>query len=379
MLRLGHPWIFSDALRHERDLQAGAVVDVHNRDGEFVARGVLEPDSHVRLRIWTLRADIVVDDRLLEERIRAAFKRRPFPTAQTNGFRLLNGEGDRIPGLVCDIYDRIAVLRPDGLAAERWLEPARRVIEKLLPIEHWAVRRSEIYRQQNPAAMWWGDAPTTDELTFLEHGATFVVDPIEGQKTGFFLDQRANRQRVAELAAGRRLLNLFGYTGGFSLAAALAGAARTTTVDIARPAIEAASRHFELNGLPPEAHEFIASDVFEYLATLAPQRAPFEIAICDPPSFAHRRQDFKKARQAYVRLFSALLAVMPTSSTVALASCSSHVSREAFMAIVAESAQQAGCSLVVTGVWSADVDHCFLPAFPEGDYLQFAMATVVRD
>ncbi len=379
VLKLGHPWIFSDALRHDRNLQAGAVVDVYNRDDQFIARGILEPDSHLRLRVWTLRQDVAVDEQLLEKRIRAALKRRTFPNHATNGFRLLNGEGDRIPGLVCDIYDKIGVLRPDGLAAERWVEPARRIIEKLLPITHWAIRRSEIYREGNPAAMWLDNAPEDTELTFLEHDITFVVDPIDGQKTGFFLDQRANRQRIAQLAAGKRVLNLFSYTGGFSVAAAMAGAAQTTTVDIAKPAVQAAHRHFELNGLYPEAHEFIAADVFDYLETLAPQRAPFEIAICDPPSFAHKRQDFKKARAAYIRLFTKLLEAMPTSSTVALASCSSHIDRAAFLSIIAESAQTAECSLILSGVWGADTDHTTLPNFPEGDYLQFALATIARD
>lgn len=379
VLQLGHPWIFADALRHDRNLPTGAIVDVYNRDDQFVARGVLEPDSHLRLRVWTLRQDVAVDEQLLEKRIRAALKRRSFPNHATNGFRLLNGEGDRIPGLVCDIYDKIGVLRPDGLAAEQWIEPARRIIEKLLPIQHWAVRRSEIYRQDNPAAMWLGTPPAAPELTFLEHDITFVVDPINGQKTGFFLDQRANRQRIARLAPGKRVLNLFSYTGGFSVAAAMNGAARTTTVDIAKPAVDAARHHFTLNGLAPEAHEFIAADVFDYLETLAPQSAPFEIAICDPPSFAHKRQDFKKARTAYVRLFSKLLQAMPTASTVALASCSSHIDRTAFVNIIAEAAQTADCSLVLSGVWGADTDHTTLPAFPEGDYLQFALATITRD
>src|SRR5690606_10508943 len=163
------------------------------------------------------------------------------------------------------------------------------------------------------------------------------------------------------------------------VAAAMNGAARTTTVDIAKPAVDAARHHFTLNGLAPEAHEFIAADVFDYLETLAPQSAPFEIAICDPPSFAHKRQDFKKARTAYVRLFSKLLQAMPTASTVALASCSSHIDRTAFVNIIAEAAQTADCSLVLSGVWGADTDHTTLPAFPEDDYLQFALATIARD
>jgi 23S rRNA (cytosine1962-C5)-methyltransferase len=373
VLRLGHPWLFADAARHDEGLKDGDVVDVVGTSGDWLGRGVVEPESPLRVRLWTRDPEVDVDQRLLETRIKAALKRRPFPSSDTTGFRLLNGEGDLVPGLVCDVYGECAVLRPDGRAAERWLKPAKRVIGKLLPIKYWAIRRSEIHRGEHPKAMWWGEAPDNHEMPFLEEGMRFVADPIEGQKTGFFLDQRANRNYIARLSPGKRLLNLFGYTGGFSLAAAMRGAARTTTVDIAGPAIESAKRHFRLNGLSPEAHEFVVSDVFEYLQGFEPGRAPFEIVVCDPPSFAHKRQDLEGARQAYVRLFTRVLEIMPDHATVALASCSSHVDRKIFMEIVAASAARAGCELVLSGVWGADVDHPTLAAFPEGDYLQFAV------
>lgn len=379
VLRRGHPWIFSDAVDHDSSFRPGDAVDVVNRKGDWIGRGLIEPESHVRVRLWTMREDVDLDNALLERRIKAALKRRPFPDGQTTGFRLLNGEGDMVPGLVCDIYGETGVLRPDGLAAERWLKPARKIIERLVPVRHWVLRRSQIYRGNNPRAMWWESAPAPGVVSFLEHGMQFTCDPIEGQKTGFFLDQRANRQRVAAMAAGRRVLNLFGYTGGFSLAAALAGASRTTTVDLAQPAVDTARRHFSLNGLAPEAHEFVAADVFDYLGQFGPGRAPFELAICDPPSFAHKRQDLPQASRAYLRLFAMLLKAMPTNSTVALASCSSHIDRTLFLELVANAAQEADCRLVLHGVWGADVDHPFLPGFVEGDYLQFALGSVVRD
>ncbi|MEM1347154.1 MAG: class I SAM-dependent methyltransferase, partial [Myxococcota bacterium] len=199
--------------------------------------------------------------------------------------------------------------------------------------------------------------------------------------TGFFLDQRANRQRVARLAAGKRVLNVFGYTGGFSLAAALQGAARTTTVDLSAPALEDAKAHFERNGLSASAHEFIPADAFDYLGGIAarPGGAPFEVAVCDPPSFAHRRKDLGRAKAAYARLFGALLRGMPDHATVVLASCSSHVSRSTFLEIVGESALAAGVSLVLGEVCGADVDHPTLPGFPQGEYLKCVYATVSRD
>jgi 23S rRNA (cytosine1962-C5)-methyltransferase len=379
VLRRGHPWVFADAVRHGEH-RPGDVVDVLDAEGDFVGRGIIEPDSPLRVRLWTTRPEVRVDNKLLDRRIRAAAKRRPFPRDDTTGYRLLNGEGDRTPGLTCDIYGDVAVFRVDGVAAERWLKPARRVVEKVAGTKWAAVRRSEIYRGDHDAAEWMGDAPPSDTtFMFREHGLTYLVDPIAGQKTGFFLDQRANRARIAEMARGKRLLNLFAYTGGFSVAAAASGAAHTTTIDLAKPAVADARRNFELNGIPAEAHAFEAIDVFEYLERFDPGSAPFEVAVCDPPSFAHRRDDVPRATAAYTRLFARLLEVMPTASTVALASCSSQIDRERFADIVAAAAVEANVALVAQGLWGADIDHATTPAFVEGDYLQFMICHVARD
>lgn len=383
-LALGHPWIYADALKTAgQRFSAGQIVDVVNYQGDFIGRGVIDPDSPIQVRLWTLLEDVMVDDALLASRIKQARRRRPWPDHMTTGFRLLHGEGDRVPGLVCDIYGAVAVLRPDGIAAERWLEPARETISRLLPqVKYWVIRRASIYTSQDePVAQWWGEPhPDGDVVTFMEHGMVLTCDVIHGQKTGFFLDQRESRRKIGQLACGKRLLNLFGYTGGFSIAAAMAGASHTTTVDLAAPAIATARRHFELNELPIEGmHELVVSDVFKYLERFSPASAPFEIAVCDPPSFAHKRRDVPRATQSYIKLFSALLNVMPEQATVALASCSSHIGRDAFLKIVADSAREAKCSVVLTGVYGADVDHPVLPGFAEGDYLQLVTGTICRD
>jgi 23S rRNA (cytosine1962-C5)-methyltransferase len=381
VLALGHPWIWEDAIDHRgARASTGDVVDVVTRSGDWIGRGVLDLDSPLRVRLWTRREGEDVGPEMLERRIRAAKRRRPFPAHDTTGYRLLHGEGDRVPGLVCDVYGEVGVLRPDGLAAERWLDHARDVIGPLCGVNHWVVRRAAIYKGSHEVAEWWGDpAPGGARVEFLEHGARYVCDVIEGQKTGFFLDQRANRARLASHAVGRRVLNLCGYTGGFSVAAAMAGAARTTTVDLAAPAIAMARENFALNGLPAAAHAFEVADVFDFLEPFDPGSAPFEVAVCDPPSFAHRRRDVPKARDAYTRLFAQLLGVMPTGSTVALASCSSHIDRALFLKIAAQAARDAGVELVLGGVHGADVDHPVLPGFPEGDYLQCVFGTVSRD
>ena len=383
-IALGHPWIYADAVRHKHlsNIRPGDVVDVLAQDGSFVGRGIIDPENPVRVRVWTVEQSTSVDDDLLAKRIKMARRRRLYPDGSTTGFRLLNGEGDRTPGLVCDIYDDVAVLRPDGRAAEdRWLEPARDIIDRMFSIKHWVIRRSAIHADKDrPVAQWWGaPRPGGNIVEFLEHGLRYECDVIDGQKTGFFLDMRANRERVGRLAAGKRVLNLFGYTGGFSLASAANGAALTTTVDLAAPAVAQAKRHFELNGLYHPGHEFVVSDVFDYLEQFSAQSAPFELAICDPPSFAHKRRDLDRATKAYIRLFSSLMRVMPSNTTIALGSCSSHIHRDLFLDIIAQAAREASCQLVLTGVHGADHDHPFLPGFLEGDYLQCVLATLHRD
>ncbi len=377
-LRAGHPWIFYDAIKHPNNVRAGDVVEVADTTGQFLGRGIIEPDSPIRVRLWTLRPDVDVNDALLDARLRAALKRRRYPTSSTTGFRLSNGEGDRIPGLVVDVYGNVVVMRVDGLGAERWLQPARETLGRLLDIAHVAERRSEKYRGDHDAAQWVTDAPDGD-VTFLENGLTYLCRPIDGQKTGFFLDQRDNRARLATVSAGRRVLNLFGYTGGFSVAAAGAGAARTTTVDLAGPALEDAKRNFELNQIPWQAHVFEKVDVFDFLEQFTSGAAPFDVIVCDPPSFAHKRSDVPRATDAYVRLFSRTLDVAHDGAVVALASCSSQIDRARFESIITQAAQQADVSYVMNGIWGAATDHVWPAGFPEADYLQFAMGTVHRD
>ena len=376
-LRAGHPWIFADAVKHGSH-NAGDVVDVWDTAGDWLGRGVIDPQSPIRVRLWTLRQSVAVGDELLEVRLRAALKRRRYPDAETTGYRLSNGEGDRIPGLTIDVYDDVAVLRVDGLAAERWLAPATRILARIAGTRHFVVRRSERWRADRPAAQWLGE-PGPDEVTFRENGLTFLCRPIDGQKTGFFLDQRDNRARIARMSVGRRMLNLFGYTGGFSVAAAARGAAHTTTVDLAEPALADARRNFELNGIPAAAHAFEKADVFDFVDAFGPGAAPFDVIVCDPPSFAHRAADLPQATDAYVRLFARTMEVAHDGAIVALASCSSQIDRRRFVDLLSSAAQRASAAYVLTGLFGAADDHPWLPGFPESDYLQVAIGTVTRD
>ena len=217
---------------------------------------------------------------------------------------------------------------------------------------------------------------TPDERRVLEDGATFIVDLANAQKGGLFLDQRENRLRVAAMAQGKSVLNLFGYTGGFSVHAALAGATRTDTVDVAAPAVEAARRNFEANGLSLEHAGFHARDAFEFLTEAAKTGERWDIVISDPPSFAPRKDTVPAARNAYERLHRLAAAVVTPGGLLCAASCSSHFGREAFLASVEAGVRQAGRRWRLESLYGAAFDHPVLEAFPEGDYLKFAIGRV---
>jgi 23S rRNA (cytosine1962-C5)-methyltransferase len=201
----------------------------------------------------------------------------------------------------------------------------------------------------------------------------FGVDLAHGQKGGLFLDQRDNRARVAELAAGQRVLNLFGYSGGYSIYAAAGGARETTTVDLAAPAIAAARRNFERNGLPPEGARFVTGDAFDFLARAAAAGERYDLVVSDPPSFASSAGGLPRALAAYRRLHRLAASVTAPGGLLCAASCSSHVGRAAFLDTVEEGASDAGRRFALLELRGAAPDHPTIAAFPEGEYLKFAI------
>ena len=225
------------------------------------------------------------------------------------------------------------------------------------------------------AAVVLGAAPE-GEIEIRENGLRFGVDLLRGQKGGLFLDQRDNRALVRTLAPGRRVLNLFGYTGGFSIYAAAGGARATVTVDAAAPAIAAARRNFERNRLATDGARFVAGDAFAFLERAARDGERFDIVISDPPSFAPSRRALATGLRAYRRLHRLCAAVTAPGGTLCAASCSSHVDRAAFLATVRDGARDAGRRFELVELRGAGADHPVVPQFPEGDYLKFAVGVL---
>lgn len=371
-IRQGHPWIYRDALSAPESLVDGAMVEVRTRDKRAIARGFWDTRSPIAVRVLESGGPghrFADAEAIVAERLAAALEMRlaRLDLSNTNAFRWVHGEGDLLPGAHVDVYDDAAVVRFDGDGARAFYSPIGERLRKAAGAQ--LAIREVVDRTA-------GGASGAAERVVLENGVRFAVDLAHGQKGGLFLDQRENRMRVAERARGKSVLNLFAYTGGFSLYAAAAGARRTDTVDMAKPAIAAARRNFELNGLPLEHAGFHVSDAFAFLASATGRGDRWDIVVSDPPSFAPRKDAVAAARTAYTRLHQLAAAVTEPGGLLCAASCSSHFGREEFLASVEAGVRQAGRRWEFESVHGAGFDHPVLAAFPEGDYLKFVMGRV---
>jgi 23S rRNA (cytosine1962-C5)-methyltransferase len=376
-LRAGHPWVFRKAIeRAPKDLAAGAIVDVTDGD-RFVARGYYDPRSAITVRILTREPAEVVDAAFWRRRIARAISLRKELLRDTTGYRLVHGEGDGLPGVVVDRYDRFAVLKlySAGLTPHRpaILEALRAEVDGLAGV----YGRDEIPRDDDedeggaPAGrVLWGAEPP-EHIETYEHGMKVLVDVRRGQKTGHFLDQRENRRMVRDLARGRaEALNLFSYTGGFSVAAALGGATHVVSVDTDQDAIALARENFKANGLDMADHAFSTEDCFDLLARYKKEGRRFDLVVCDPPAFAKSQKAVESAVAGYASLNRAALAVLAPGGLLVTASCSARVTVEMFTDAVKEAAFKARVDLQLIQETRQPPDHPVSLQFREGRYLK---------
>ena len=366
----GHPWVYDRALAPPKNLAAGEVVTLVDDQGP-IATAIADPTSPIRARVIDLSPHATCDGAWARGRAESSAIRRardPLLVGCT-GRRLVHGEGDSCPGLVIDTYLDTAVVVFDGPAASAFWRA--RIDDVLAGLERGGAEIKHVWlkgerRDRSAGEVLRGNPP--DEIVMNEDEARFAVDVRFGQKTGFFLDQRDNRRSIRRHAAGATVLNLFSYTGGFSLHAALGGATRVTSVDIAPPAIAAIAKNLELSGLPIEAHERVAADCFEFLTRAAAQKRRWDLVIVDPPSFAPSERAKLAALRAYERLVRAALAVVEPGGRFVLASCSSHVTEGDLLDMIASLPSP---NLRLRQSAGAASDHPVLAAFGEGRYLKF--------
>ena len=369
-----HPWVFSGALeRIDGSARAGDTVAVRTNAGAFLASAAYSPDSQIRARVWSFDERQRIDAGFFGERVRAAIARRARIADAAGAVRLVHGEADALPGVVCDRYGEVAVFQFSSAGAERWRDS---IVDAVLADGgcRVAYERSDLdVRALEGLAPRSG--PIRGELPgpavgIAEHGLTYRVDIAHGQKTGFYLDQRANRDRVRALAPGRDFLNCFCYTGGFTLNALAGGARSALSIDSSAAALALARENAALNGLDDGRAEWLEADVFGALRTLRDQGRSFDLVVLDPPKFAPTAGHAERASRAYKDINLLALKLLRPAGVLVTFSCSGGVSPELFQKIVAGAAADAGADAALAERLGADADHPVTLAFPEGEYLK---------
>jgi 23S rRNA (cytosine1962-C5)-methyltransferase len=380
-VRSGHPWVFSDSiLDSNRAGQTGELAVIYDRKDRFLAVGLFDPGSPIRVRILHAGKPQTIDRAWWQARLEQSLaRRRDLFDAQTTGYRLIHDESDGWPGLVLDRYDTTLVLKLYTAAWLPRLDDMLALLKENAPGERVVLRLSrniqsvaEKQFQQCDGKVIFSQRAEPEfgaPIIFQESGLRFEADVLRGQKTGFFLDQRENRREVETLARGRRVLNAFSFSGGFSVYAARGGAAAVTDLDISAHALAAVQRNFALNknypGVAACHHDTAQGDAFEWLAANA---AKFDLVVLDPPSLAKRAVEREGALRAYERLATLGLERLAREGILVAGSCSAHVPAEEFFETVRRAAAKSGRKFAELKTLRHPPDH---PAgFKEAEYLK---------
>ncbi len=375
-LWFGHPWVYANAIdRVEGDCGPGDVVSLCDHDGRLIGRGFYNPRSQIPVRLCT-RADEPVHAGFLRARIQRAHALRArlgLPSAATSIYRLVNSEGDDLPGLVVDVFGDAAVVQLTtlGLAQRRAaiFDAVETVLAPKTIYEASPAGYAELEGFEAASRVARGASRAT--VAGVEDGIHLEIEPLSGQKTGMFIDQRETRIRVGQLARGARVLDCYAYAGGFGLQAARGGAAAVTAVDSSARAVARIEAHAARNGATINAVE---ADAFRFLETATPRS--FDLIVIDPPKFARARKDLEAARKGYERLNALALSAAAPGAILVTCSCSQNVDADTFERIVAAGAKQAGRPLQIIERRGPASDHPMPPGFTEGQYLKVLIAYV---
>lgn len=368
-LKNRHPWIFSGAIHSEDGGEGAPIGDLFDRAGALLASGFYSPKSQIRLRAWSFDAPVSED--LIRTRLAAAIARRDsLRTKSTNAVRLVHSEGDGMSGLVVDLFHDVAVVEITSAGLEHFRDLIAAELRERLTL------RAILFKNDLPSRKIEGlplddvrMGADDDEVEILENGIRYVVALRGGQKTGFFLDQRRNRQRARELAAGKSVLNLFSYSGAFGVSAAAGGATAVEEVDISADAISLAGRNHEINsfGVTPK---LTVTNAFEAVRLKARAGELFDLVICDPPAFARSRGDVDKAARGYKDINLHAMKLVAQGGMMMTFSCSGHVDLDLFQKIVFSAAIDAGREAALIERLGAGEDHPISLYCPESEYLK---------
>ena len=366
-----HPWIFSGAVaRVDGTPRPGETVLVADSRGRFLAFAAYSPASKIRARVWSFDEEDTIDAAFFRRRIDAALKRRA--GIPSNAYRLVHAESDGLPGFIADKYDETLVLQFLSAGAEYWRETLTDALLDATGLRL-AYERSDVeVRRLEGLPLRAGalrGAPP-DRVLIEEYGARFLVDIARGHKTGFYLDQRANRFRVGALVEGREVLNSFSYTGGFTIHALRGGAKSVVSIDSSADALSMEVENLRRNGMNAAASERIEGDVFQVLRKFRDARRAFDVIILDPPKFAPTAAQAAKAARGYKDINLLAFKLLRSGGILATFSCSGGISDSLFQKIVADAALDAGVNAVILARLAQDKDHPVSLNFPEGAYLK---------
>ncbi|HOD38402.1 MAG TPA: class I SAM-dependent methyltransferase [Candidatus Marinimicrobia bacterium] len=377
-----HPWLFSGAIeRIEGEPQLGETVELRAHDGRFLGFGAWSPKSQIAVRIWSFNPDDEINADFLRRQLSWAIKRREslFEPGKTDAVRLVNAESDGLPGLIVDRYNDYLVVQFLSAGAEFWRETIVTVLAEIVPVTG-IYERSDVEVREKEGlelrrGLLQGNEPP-ELIEICENSRRFLVDVRNGHKTGFYLDQRDNRQKITEFSAEREVLNCFAYTGGFAVAALSAGAIKVTNIETSADALELLNRNIALNGFAPARVENLTDDVFQVLRKFRDQGRSFDLIILDPPKFAESKSQIERASRGYKDINLLAFKLLRPGGILFTFSCSGQITPELFQKIVADSALDAGKSAQILVWLNQSADHPTALNFPEGHYLKGLVCVV---
>jgi 23S rRNA (cytosine1962-C5)-methyltransferase len=372
-----HPWLFSGAIARTEGDGSDGIAEIVDAKGRVVAYGAYSPGSQIRARLWTFDGR-VPDVSLFAERFAAARGLREETIGDaTTGFRAVHSEGDRCPGIIVDVYGETAVLELLTEGTEVWADGLEKAARDVFAPGELFVKKSggarDRGKQEKPAPPGGGRGEGEGGVRlvpFTENGLRFFADVGSGQKTGFFLDQRENRSRLRALAKGKRVLNLFSYSGSFSVAALAGGAVRAVDVDSSSAALALARRHRAENALSADGSDFVEADVFEDLRRRVAEGQRWDVVVCDPPAFAKKRADVDRAARGYKDVNRVAMALVAPGGWLLTCSCSGLVDADLFQKIVFSASLDARVPFSIVARQGAGPDHPVSLDCPEGEYLK---------
>lgn len=375
-----HPWIFRRMLAETYDeIAPGSLVEVEDKSGQSVGRGFYNPNSEIAVRLLTFDPKAFPDRRWFLGAVTRAVRLRHDVLGLPkicDAYRVIHSEGDGLSGLVVDKYGSCLVLELASAGVHRHLEWIKQALDEHFP-KHEIIVRSDFRTEKLEGVKMDGPPPQTRELVIHEHNLKLHVDLRRGHKTGYFLDQRDNRRRVAELCAGQDVFDGFCYTGGFALSAALGGAKRIEAVDLDEKAVAIAEQNRELNGVSAEQLAFVHGNVFDVLRDKRATNSRYTRMILDPAKLAQSRFDVQKALSAYADMNRLAIQCMAPGGILVSCSCTGLVSEEDFLMALRAAAGEVGMDLQVLAIHGAGPDHPWAVRAPEGRYLKVVFSRVM--